>query len=296
MRSPGPSRTWPVACATSVGVERADARASTRAGGHAQLEVSWAGQPPRPATIPGLARRAARRRRGVERARRRRSARRRDLVRRTRPGPRRPAPAAAADRGRRRSPAAAHAPRPRQPTGVLRLRPLRPAERDPGVGTTATSTSSSYTVFDTETTAWTRPGRPDRLGRRRAGGQRAGAAPGDVRAAGRPAAAGAGQLDRRARHHVGDARGPADDRRRAARVRPLRRGHRSGRSQRRLRHAVPQARGGTDRRAVHSAGPGHAAARRGAAPRPRGALARGDRGTPRCGACWAGTPRSATPW
>ena len=106
--------------------------AATPVGGHAQLEMNWSGPPPQAAKFQAWLE-AAHRPRGDERARRHRSSRRRDLVGRSGRGRAGCAAPAPVDGGRagsgRKKP-----PRPRQPTGVLRFRPLRPAGPIPCVG------------------------------------------------------------------------------------------------------------------------------------------------------------------
>ena len=106
--------------------------------------------------IPGLARRAAHRPRGVECARRRRSSRRRDLVRRSGRGRAGSAAPAPVDGGRAGS-GRKQPPRPRQPTGVLRFRPLRPARSNPWRGPIATSATSRTRSSTPRPPAWIRP-------------------------------------------------------------------------------------------------------------------------------------------
>ena len=140
-----------------------------------------------------------------------------------------------------------------------------------------------------------RPGpvrrRRDHPDRRHAHRQRQAAAPGELRAAGRPAARPAGR-----RHRRSTASSPRwwPASRPSTAVLPafhaFAQRHRAGGAQRRLRHALPAAEGGRHRRALRPAGARHAAAVGGGAPEP------GDRtGWRRSPSGWASPSSAATP-
>jgi DNA polymerase-3 subunit epsilon len=132
----------------------------------------------------------------------------------------------------------------------------------------------SYVVFDTETTGFS-PTEGDEVvavGAVRVGGGR-------VRRSEVFERLGGSGPERARRFHPGardhhrHGEGSASARAGAAAVRALLRGRSAGGPQRRLRPELPARCRAAHRGALHPAGPGHAAARRGVAPRPRGPLA-----------------------